>query len=181
MATRTRAIRSLLRPALLGASLLFLAAAPGWSEPPSAAAPAVPAAAPTGWPERDRSATAPTWGAEPAAPNGMGRYFLSLFIVAGLMAGTFAGLRKMRGALTGGTASGGLRVLARLPLDRHNTVHLLRTAHEVLTVASGPQGVQVLARHPIEPGDGAAEPPTAGPILGALPFLRALRARQREE
>lgn len=141
----------------------------------AAATPATPAAAERDlWPERQPPATAPAWNPEPVSGAWVWRYLLSLLAVGGLMAGVFLGLRRMRNLLGGAASPGGLRLVARLPLDRHNTVYLLRTAGETLVLAGGARGVRVLARQANDP-DPAPEPARPAPS-----FFQALRAKERE-
>ncbi|MDX9982509.1 MAG: flagellar biosynthetic protein FliO [Lentisphaeria bacterium] len=172
-----------LLPRLILAGILFLLPlrAPGNPPPgnsPAAAPPAEsPAAAPAEhglWPERQPAAPAPAWNPEPASGAWVWRYLLSLLAVGGLMAGAFLGLRRMRNLLGGTAIPGGVRLVARLPLDRHNTVYLLRTAGETLVLAGGVRGVRVLARQPNDPDP---EPAAARPVPS---FLQALRAGKRE-
>lgn len=141
--------------------------APSVEEAPPAPAPERPL-----WPERPSPGHPPAWNPEPVPGVWMWRYFLALLVVAILMIGTFLGLRQLRGALGRGAAPGGLRLLARLPLDRHNTLYLLRTGGEDLVLAGGARGVRVLARHAAEP---ESEAQTGNPPPS---FLDLLRTRQ---
>jgi flagellar biogenesis protein FliO len=104
----------------------------------------------------------------------MWRYLLSLVAVGGLMAGAFFGLRRMRTMLGGSPTPGGLRLVARLSLDRHNTVYLLRTAGETLVLAGGVRGVRVISRQANAPEQDQEAPP-ARPS-----FLQTMRAKERE-
>jgi flagellar biogenesis protein FliO len=98
------------------------------------------------WPDRERLARDSSWPPSTSGSAWMWRYLLSLIVVGGLMLGAFLALRRMRGMLGNNTSANQLRILGRLGLDRQNTVFLLKANDEVLTIASGPHGVRVLAR-----------------------------------
>ena len=140
--------------------------------------PATPLPAAKTWPNRDQLPPEANWQLDGSGSGWMWRYLFSLLAVGGLMVGTFLALRRMRGALGGAAGDQGLRIVSRLPLDKHNGLYLLRTSQEILTIAGGPQGVQVLARRPLTPEDAEATPP-ASPGRGA--FGRLLRAKAQEE
>jgi len=163
------------------AGILALLPFRGSAEPPAGDSPAAAAATPAApgaerglWPDRSHPAPAPAWNPEPVSGAWMWRYLLSLLVVGGLMAGAFVGLRRMRTMLGGTACPGGLRLVARLPLDRHNTIYLLRTSGETLVLAGGARGVRVLARQAAGP-ESEPEPPAP-----SRNFLQALRARTRE-
>ena len=130
------------------------------------------------WPNRDQLPTENSWQLDGSGSGWMWRYLLSLLAVGGLMVGTFLALRRMRGMLGGTGVDPGLRIVSRLPLDKHNGLYLLRTSREVLTIASGPQGVQVLARRALTAEDAEAAPPAAP---SRASFGRLLRAKAEEE
>lgn len=84
----------------------------------------------------------------------MGRYFLSLAMIAALMAAVFYGLRKARFALGGhGQSTETLRVLNRVSLDQRNSLFAVRADNELLIVATGPQGTQLLTKRAVEAGE----------------------------
>jgi hypothetical protein len=125
------------------------------------------------WPDRDQLVRENGWPPSSSGTGWMWRYLLSLLVVGGLMAAAFVGLRRMRGMLGGSTVDGQLRVLCRVGLDRQNSVFLLKTPNEVLTVTSGPNGVRVLARAGADATEEAAPP--------AATFQDILHANVQEE
>jgi flagellar biogenesis protein FliO len=110
------------------------------------------------------------------------RYLFSLLVVGSLMVVVFVMLRKMRTLLTGAKGNDALRIVSRLPLDRHSTVYSLHTSHEIILLASGAHGVQVLSRRPLEdshnPAADADETPPDSPtaVQQRAPFAQTLKS-----
>jgi flagellar biosynthetic protein FliO len=85
-------------------------------------------------------------GSARAATGGggsLGRLFVSLMVVVGLIYGLTALLRRMRNGATGGAGgrSQGLRAVASIPLGPNRSIHLVRAGQEYLLVGAAEHGV----------------------------------------
>lgn len=111
------------------------------------------------WRERQGRSTEETRGGDDEAQSEgggwMGRYFLSLGVIGGLMAAVFFGLKKARGWLGGcrGGDGGTIKVVGRLPLDQRNTLFMVQVGNERLLLGGGAQSVQLLAKYPARDDD----------------------------